>query len=81
VTWHRNVVTRRPISRPPLGAWACGELIRLRVREEVARYNARPTERFHGLVRPIAAEEDLNGYCLCTPSRIDYTTFVPAWRS
>src|SRR5688572_30480313 len=48
------------------------ELIRLRVREEVARYNARPTEWFNGLVRPTAAEEDLNGYRLRTPSRIDW---------
>ncbi len=48
------------------------ELIRLRVREEVARYNARPVERFHGLVRPTAAEEDLNGYRMKTPARIDW---------
>jgi hypothetical protein len=48
------------------------ELIRLRVREEVARYNAKPTQRFNGLVRPTAAEEDLNGYRLRTPSRIDW---------
>jgi hypothetical protein len=48
------------------------ELIRLRVREEVARHNARPTDRFNGLVRPTAAEEDLNGYRLRTPSRIDW---------
>jgi hypothetical protein len=48
------------------------ELIRLRVRDEVARYNAKPTERFRGLVRPTAAEEDLNGYRLRTPSRIDW---------
>jgi len=32
------------------------ELIRLRVREEVARYNAPPTPRFHGLIRPEEAE-------------------------
>jgi hypothetical protein len=48
------------------------ELIRLRVREEVARYNAQPTERFHGLVRPMQAEEDLNGYRMRTPTRIDW---------
>ncbi|MEV4140569.1 hypothetical protein AB0J72_51455 [Dactylosporangium sp. NPDC049742] len=48
------------------------ELIRLRVREEVARYNARPVERFHGLVRPTAAEADLNGYLMPTPARIDW---------
>ena len=48
------------------------ELIRLRVREEVARYNARPVERFHGLVRPTAAETDLNGYLMPVPARIDW---------
>jgi len=48
------------------------ELIRLRVREEVARYNAQPTERFRGLVRPTEAEADLNGYLMRTPVRIDW---------
>ena len=48
------------------------ELIRLRVREEVARHNARPVDRFNGLVRPTAAEADLNGYLLPTPARIDW---------
>jgi hypothetical protein len=44
------------------------ELIRLRVREEVARYNAQPTQRFNGLVRPADAEEDLNGYRMRRPT-------------
>jgi hypothetical protein len=48
------------------------ELIRLRVREEVARYNAAPAARFQGLVRPTSAEEDLNGYRLRTATRIDW---------
>jgi hypothetical protein len=48
------------------------ELIRLRVRDEVARYNARPTDRFNGLVRPVAAEEDLNGYRMRTAAPIDW---------
>jgi hypothetical protein len=48
------------------------ELIRLRVREEVARYNAAPTERFRGLVRPTQAEEDLNGYRMLERTRIDW---------
>jgi hypothetical protein len=48
------------------------ELIRLRVRGEVARYNAQPGERFRGLVRPTDAEEDLNGYRMRTPARIDW---------
>ncbi|MGW0805756.1 hypothetical protein [Nonomuraea sp. NPDC002799] len=38
------------------------ELVRLRVREEVARHNADPAARFNGLVRPVAAEVELNGY-------------------
>jgi hypothetical protein len=48
------------------------ELIRLRVREEVARYNAAPTERFQGLVKPTRAEEDLNGYRMLDKTRIDW---------
>ncbi|MER5909139.1 hypothetical protein ABT124_01225 [Streptomyces sp. NPDC001982] len=48
------------------------ELIRLRVREEVARYNARPGHRFNGLVRPDDAETDLNGYRLRTPRPLDW---------
>jgi hypothetical protein len=40
------------------------DLIRFRVREEVARYNANPAPRFSGLVRPSDAEADLNGYAL-----------------
>ncbi|GAA2300632.1 hypothetical protein GCM10010402_69240 [Actinomadura luteofluorescens] len=48
------------------------ELIRLRVREEVARHNARPSDRFHGLVRPDDAETELNGYRLREPRRLDW---------
>ncbi|MEU2742245.1 hypothetical protein ABZ656_44895 [Streptomyces sp. NPDC007095] len=48
------------------------ELIRLRVREEVARHNARPSDRFNGLVRPDDAEAELNGYRLREPRRIDW---------
>ncbi|WP_316783736.1 hypothetical protein [Streptomyces sasae] len=48
------------------------ELIRLRVREEVTRHNARPTSRFNGLVRPDDAETELNGYRLREPRRIDW---------
>lgn len=48
------------------------ELIRLRIREEVARYNAAPTDRFQGLVRPVEAEEDLNGYRMRGRRRIDW---------
>jgi len=48
------------------------ELIRLRVREEVARHNARPSDRFNGLVRPDGAEAELNGHRLREPRRLDW---------
>jgi len=48
------------------------ELIRLRVREDVTRYNTRPGNRFDGLVRPDEAETELNGYRLRAPRRIDW---------
>ncbi|MEU8969266.1 hypothetical protein AB0D11_08300 [Streptomyces monashensis] len=48
------------------------ELIRHRVREEVARYNASPGNHFSGLVRPDDAETELNGYRLREPRRIDW---------
>jgi hypothetical protein len=38
------------------------DLIRFRVREQVARHNANPAPRFNGLVQPLEAEADLNGY-------------------
>lgn len=53
------------------GSMTVRELIRLRVREEVARHNARPSVRFHGLVRPDSAEVELNGYRLREARRID----------
>jgi hypothetical protein len=37
------------------------DLIRFRVREQVARYNANPAPRFNGLVQPSEVEADLNG--------------------
>ena len=48
------------------------ELVRLRVREEVARYNSAPTGRFQGLVRPADAEVELNGYRVAAPRRLDW---------
>ncbi|MEV0408982.1 hypothetical protein [Actinoallomurus sp. NPDC050550] len=47
------------------------DLIRTRVREEVARHNARPSRHFRGLVRPDDAETELNGYLLREARRID----------
>jgi hypothetical protein len=38
------------------------ELIRLRVREEVARYNLRPSNVFRGLVQPVGSEPVTGGF-------------------
>ncbi|MGI5457286.1 hypothetical protein ACQEWB_29790 [Streptomyces sp. CA-249302] len=51
-----------------------GELIRRRVFQEVAEYNARTPGVFQGLVQPRDAERVLNGYALRTPRRIDPET-------
>ncbi|MDF5754174.1 hypothetical protein [Spongiactinospora sp. TRM90649] len=48
------------------------ELVRLRVREEVAKYNANPTRRFNGLVMPDGAEAELNGYRMPAPRGLDW---------
>ena len=48
------------------------DLICHRVREEVARYNARPVARFNGLVQPMGAERTLNGYVLRVPRTLDW---------
>ncbi len=48
------------------------ELIRRRVFQEVAEFNARTEPHiFQGLVQPQDAERVLNGYALRTPRRID----------
>ncbi|MBL1083769.1 hypothetical protein JK359_17645 [Streptomyces actinomycinicus] len=75
VTFRDETATGRPA-----GAWEVAglpdrmtvrELIRLRVREEVARHNAHPGRRFNGLVRPEDAETELNGYRLREARPID----------
>ncbi|CAM5724504.1 hypothetical protein SALBM311S_00558 [Streptomyces alboniger] len=48
------------------------ELIRLRIREEAARHNTRPSDRYNGLVHPDDAETDLNGYRPLEPRHIDW---------
>jgi hypothetical protein len=48
------------------------DLIRLRVREEVARYNLRPVEEFQGLVQPDGAEAVGRAYRLRQPRRLDW---------
>jgi hypothetical protein len=47
------------------------ELIRSRIEQEVAAYNERQDEYFHGLVQPSAAEQTLNGYRMARSQRID----------
>jgi hypothetical protein len=48
------------------------ELVRLRVRDEVARFNAAPGDVFRGLVQPTDAEAILNGYRLRERRRLDW---------
>ena len=48
------------------------DLIRTRVRDEVARYNLKPAERFRGLVAPEGAVQEMLGYRLRSPRRIDW---------
>ncbi|MFI7608347.1 hypothetical protein ACIBTV_24805 [Micromonospora sp. NPDC049366] len=60
--WHLEIFEERLPLR---------ELIRRRVFQEVAEYNARQPEVFRGLVQPGDAERTLNGYRLRTPRRVD----------
>lgn len=48
------------------------ELIRTRVREEVARANAAPGGELRTLVEPVDAERTLNGFRLRKPRRLDW---------
>jgi hypothetical protein len=48
------------------------DLIRTRVRDEVARYNLKPVTTFRGLVAPAGAVQEAVGYRLQTPRRIDW---------
>jgi hypothetical protein len=76
VTFRDETATGAPVAEVRIEAlperMTVRELIRLRVREEVARHNARPSDRFNGLVRPDGAEAELNGYRLREPRRIDW---------
>jgi hypothetical protein len=76
VTFRDETATGRRIDETSLpdlpDSMTVRELIRLRVREEVARHNARPADRFNGLVRPDDAEIELNGYRLREARRIDW---------
>lgn len=48
------------------------EIVRLRVREEVARHNASPARHFRGLVQPSETEVELNGYRLKKVRTLDW---------
>jgi hypothetical protein len=48
------------------------ELIRTRVRDEVARYNLRPAASFRGLVAPEGAIPEIVGYRMPKPRRLDW---------
>jgi hypothetical protein len=48
------------------------ELLRLRVREEVARFNAGASDLFRGLVRPASAAELPQGFRMPAGGRVDW---------
>ena len=48
------------------------DLIRLRVREEVARYNLAPGMNFAGFVQPDGATPGSHGYVMPAPRRIEW---------
>lgn len=48
------------------------ELIRRRIYQEVAEYNAKPTGQFHGLVQPTEVERTLNGLRLTSKNKLDW---------
>lgn len=81
VTFRDETATGRAVA----DAWEVGglpermtvrELIRLRVREEVARYNAHPGRRHDGLVRPGGVEQEPHskpgGPCRSGERRVDW---------
>ncbi|MEV7965434.1 hypothetical protein AB0O34_05560 [Sphaerisporangium sp. NPDC088356] len=76
VTFRDETATGRPLEEfalPDLpDSISARELVRLRVREEVARYNAAPTATYNGLVRPVDAEVELNGYRMGAGRWIDW---------
>ncbi|HMQ32345.1 MAG TPA: hypothetical protein PKD53_16555 [Chloroflexaceae bacterium] len=55
----------------PANQLSVRELIRARIEQEVAAYNERQGEYFHGLVQPSATELTLNGYRMPRQRRID----------
>lgn len=76
VTVRDETATGRPIDSwllPDLPATVTArELVRLRVREEVARFNADRAEYYRGLVQPGETEVTLNGYRVRGRRRLDW---------
>jgi hypothetical protein len=76
LTIEDRTATGRPVGRIDLPnvpeRVTLRDLIRLRVREEVARYNLNPGPEFTGLVRPSDAEPAARGYRMHTPRPIDW---------
>ncbi|GGK74506.1 hypothetical protein Ppa06_33640 [Planomonospora parontospora subsp. parontospora] len=76
VTFRDETATGKPLAEfalPDLPeSISARELVRLRVREEVARHNAAPSHHFRGLVKPTEAEAELNGYRMRTARRLDW---------
>ncbi|MEV4844496.1 hypothetical protein AB0K20_14915 [Micromonospora matsumotoense] len=76
VTVRDETATGRAIDQWPLAGLperiSARELVRLRVREEVARFNADQTDLFRGLVRPTDAEATWNGYRVGQGRRLDW---------
>lgn len=76
LTIHDQTASGRPVDELHLryesSTISVRELVRLRVREEVARHNAEPTTTFRGLVRPTDAEQAINGYKLPKARNLDW---------
>jgi len=76
LTIHDRTATGRPVGSIDLpdlpDRMTLRDIIRIRVREEVARYNLKPLERFTGLVQPDGAQADATGYWMPKPRRIDW---------
>jgi hypothetical protein len=76
LTIHDRTATGRPVDELTIEGLpdriTVRDLIRTRVREEVARYNLKPIELYRGLVTPTDAEATLNGSRLRQPRRLDW---------
>ena len=76
VTVRDETLTGKPIEQWTLpglpDAITARELLRLRVREEVARFNAAHTKVFTGLVQPVGATWTGQGYVVRDGKRIDW---------